>query len=85
VHDDGNQMEEKSPATLKKIIVRSLLNTLSAGGEAALAAPMSLGGAPLREKDLMEIASLHHQALQKMLAEHRDGKPQELLAAAAIS
>ncbi|MGC2528758.1 MAG: ATP-binding protein [Candidatus Acidiferrum sp.] len=55
------------------------------GGEAALGRAYELGRRAINEKkNLMEIASFHHQALQRMLADTREtARRQELLAAAA--
>jgi signal transduction histidine kinase len=75
----------KLPATFEEEYRSAFGEYTQRGGEAALGRAYELGRRAIAEKkSLMEIASLHHQALDGMLADPQGpGRQQELLAAAA--
>jgi signal transduction histidine kinase len=75
----------KLPATFEEEYRSAFGEYTQRGGEAALGRAYELGRRAIAEKkSLMEIASLHHQALHGMLADPQGpGRQQELLAAAA--
>jgi signal transduction histidine kinase len=80
----ATKREKKTPATFEGEYRSAFGEYAQHGGEAALGRAYELGRRAITEKrSLMEIASLHHQALHGMLAE-ADGtaRPQELLTAA---
>ena len=60
--------------------VSLLLEYVSGGGESTLGKVYELGRqAIIQQKSLVEIASLHHQALQRLIAEAKDDKRREEL------
>lgn len=75
----------KSPPTFEEEYRSAIAEYAQRGGEAALGRAYELGRRAITDKmSLMEIASLHHQALRAMLADAPGAaRRQELLAAAA--
>ncbi len=75
----------KLPPAFEEEYRSGLAQYTKTGGEASLGRAYELGRRAINEKkNLMEIASLHHQALQRMLADTQEpARRQELLAAAA--
>jgi signal transduction histidine kinase len=75
----------RTPLTFEEEYLSAFGENARGGGEAALGRAYELGRRAIAEKkSLMEIASLHHQALEGMLAEADSaGRRQELMAAAA--
>jgi signal transduction histidine kinase len=75
----------KSPPTFEEEYRSAIAEYAQRGGEAALGRAYELGRRAITDKmSLMEIASLHHQALHAMLADAQGAaNQQELLAAAA--
>src|SRR5260370_30319867 len=80
----AKKRKTKSPATFEEEYRSALGEYARGGGEAALGRAYELGsGASTEKKSLMEIASMHHQALHEMLAEAQGAaRHQELLSAA---
>jgi signal transduction histidine kinase len=81
----ATKQKTKSPPTSDEEYRLAFAEYVQRGGEAALGRAYELGRRAIAErKSLMEIASLHHQALYAMLADTRGAaSQQELLAAAA--
>src|SRR6266849_1849067 len=77
--------KKKTPPTFEEEYCSAFGEYAGGGGEAALGRAYELGRRAIAEKkSLMEIASLHHQALQGMLAEAESaGRQQALVSAAA--
>lgn len=75
----------KFPATFEEEYRSAFSEYVHGGGESALGRAYDLGRSAITEKKrLMEIASLHHQALHAMLADAQGAsRHQELLTAAA--
>src|SRR5713226_5664764 len=75
----------KSPPTFEEEYRPAFGEYAQRGGEAALGRAYELGRRAMSErKSLMEIASMHHQALHGMLAEAQGtARQRELLTAAA--
>src|SRR5260370_10668761 len=80
----AKKRKTKSPATFEEEYRSALGEYARGGGEAALARAYELGrGAITEKKSLMEIASMHHQALHEMLAEAQGAaRAADLLSAA---
>jgi signal transduction histidine kinase len=81
----ATKRKTKSPPTFEEEYRLAFAQYAQRGGEAALGRAYELGRRAITEKkSLMEIASLHHQALHAMLADTQGmASQQELLAAAA--
>jgi signal transduction histidine kinase len=81
----ATKRKTKSPPTFEEEYRLAFAEYAQRGGEAALGRAYELGRRAIAEKkSLMEIASLHHQALHAMLADTQGAPSQrELLAAAA--
>ncbi len=77
--------KKKTPPTFEEEYCSAFGEYAGGGGEAALGRAYELGRRAIAEKkSLMEIASLHHQSLQGMLAEAESaGRQQALVSAAA--
>src|SRR5260370_37194653 len=77
--------KKKTPPTFEEEDCSAFGEYAGGGGEAALGRAYELGRRAIAEKkSLMEIASLHHQSLQGMLAEAESaGRQQALVSAAA--
>ncbi len=76
--------KSKSPPTFEEEYRSAIAEYAQRGGEVALSRAYELGRRAITDKmSLMEIASLHHQALHAMLADAGAASQQELLAAAA--
>src|ERR1700719_5067808 len=75
----------KTPANFEEEYRSAFGEYTRSGGEAALGRAYELGRRPITEKkSLMEIASLHHQALHGMLADAQgEARHQKMLGAAA--
>jgi hypothetical protein len=76
--------KKKTPPTFEEEYRAAFGENARGGGEAALGRAYELGRRAIAEKkSLMEIASLHHQALQGMLADAESAaRRQELMSAA---
>src|SRR5258708_40068868 len=81
----GRKQKNKTPPAFEEECRWALGECAQHGGEAALGRAYELGRRAISEKkSLMEIASLHHQALHGMLAEAQGAsRHQELLTAAS--
>jgi signal transduction histidine kinase len=81
----ATKRKTKSPPTFGEEYRSAFGEYAQRGGEAALGRAYELGRRAITEKkNLMEIASMHHQALHGMLADAQGaGRHQELLTAAA--
>src|SRR5580700_12094846 len=81
----ANKRNTKLPPTFEEEYRSAFGEYAQRGGEAALSRAYDLGRRAISEKkSLMEIASLHHQALHAMLADTQGAaRHQKLLAAAA--
>lgn len=81
----ATKRKTKSPASFQEEYRSAFGEYVQRGGEAALGRAYELGRRAISEKKtLMEIASLHHQALHGILVEAQEAAAdQELLAAAA--
>src|SRR4029077_1545776 len=81
----ATKRKTKSPPTFEEEYRSALGEYAQHGGEAALGRAYGLGRRAINEKkNLMEIASLHHQVLQGMLADAQGAvRHQKLLTAAA--
>src|SRR5260370_40753944 len=80
----ATKRKTKSPATFEEEYRSALGEYARGGGEAALARAYELGrGAITEKKSLMEIASMHHQALHEMLAEAPGAARHQALVSAA--
>src|SRR5580700_7980335 len=81
----ANKRKTKPPPTFEEEYRSAFGEYAQRGGEAALSRAYDLGRRAISEKkSLMEIASLHHQALHGMLADAEGAaRRQKLLAAAA--
>jgi signal transduction histidine kinase len=81
----GAKRKTKLPPAFEEEYRLALADYTEGGGEAALGRAYELGRRAINEKkNLMEIASLHHQSLLRMLADTREpAHRQELLPAAA--
>ena len=81
----ANKRKTRSPATFEEEYRSALSEYAQRGGEAALGHAYELGRRAITEKkSLIELASLHHQALHGMLADAQGAsRHQELLTAAA--
>src|SRR5712692_367943 len=81
----GTKQKNKQPPTFEEEYRSAFGECAQHGGEAALGRAYELGRRAIsQQKSLMEIASLHHQALHGMLAEAQGtARHRELLTAAA--
>lgn len=72
--------ETTAGAEFEEAYVSLLRKYVSGGGETTLGKVYELGRqAIIQQKSLVEIASLHHQALQKLIAQEKDDKRREEL------
>lgn len=72
--------ETTAGAEFEEAYVSLLRKYVSGGGETTLGKVYELGRqAIIQQKSLVEIASLHHQALQKLIAQKKDDKRREEL------
>jgi signal transduction histidine kinase len=75
-----NRQKPNAPKTFDDEYVSILREYISVGGESTLGEAYALGRQAIaQQKSLVELAALHHDAIQKLMAETKGGSHQEKL------